>query len=143
MTGTTEAVEILKTDALGRVRVTVQRREALLDEFERGEMNASQFAEFVGVKYQTFATWLQKRRRERRATKCQKTALPLPDGDQMRWAEAVLVNEGNIDGSGVSGGANLNVILPGGARIEIAQAGQTELAADLILALQRRGATLC
>ena len=142
MTGTTEAIEILKTDALGRVKVTAQRREALLDEFERGEMNAAQFAEFVGVKYQTFATWIQKRRKERTAVKGQKAALPLRDGGQMHWVEAVFVEDENISGCEPAG-TKLNVILPGGARIEITQAGQTELVADLILALQRRGATAC
>jgi hypothetical protein len=139
MTGTTEAVEILKTDALGRVKVTEQRREALLDEFERGEMNAAQFAEFVGVKYQTFATWIQKRRKERTIAKGPKATLPLPDGPQMQWAEAVLVQDTDKEPTGTK----LNVIVPGGIRIEIADASQTELAADLILALQRRGATAC
>lgn len=57
---------ILKADALGRVRTPALRREQLLDEFERTGMSGVQFAAFIGVKYQTFATWAQLRRRRSR-----------------------------------------------------------------------------
>ena len=60
----TDAV-ILKTDTLGRVKTPAVRREQLLDEFERSGMSGVAFAEFVGIKYQTFATWAQQRRRRR------------------------------------------------------------------------------
>ena len=56
---------ILKTDGLGRVRTPRERREQLLDEFERSGMSGVKFAEFVGLKYQTFATWWLQRRRQR------------------------------------------------------------------------------
>jgi hypothetical protein len=49
------------------VRVSRRRREALLDEFERGGTSGAQFADYVGIKYSTFANWIQKRRRPRRA----------------------------------------------------------------------------
>jgi transposase len=65
MTDTKLVDEVLKTDGLGRVKTPKERREALLDEFERGGMSGTKFAEFVGVKYQTFASWRQKRRRQR------------------------------------------------------------------------------
>jgi len=48
---------------MGRVRVSRARREALLNEFERGGTSGAQFADYVGIKYSTFATWIQKRRR--------------------------------------------------------------------------------
>lgn len=54
----TDAV-ILKTDALGQVRTPAARRERLLDESERSDMSGLAFAEFVGIKCQTFATWVQ------------------------------------------------------------------------------------
>lgn len=54
----TDAV-ILKTDALGQVRTPAARRERLLDESERSGMSGLAFAEFVGIKCQTFATWVQ------------------------------------------------------------------------------------
>ena len=55
--------EIFKRDKMGRVRVSRARREALLSEFERGGTNGAQFADYVGIKYSTFATWIQKRQR--------------------------------------------------------------------------------
>lgn len=40
-------------------------REAVLDEFERGAMSGQAFARLHGIKYTTFASWIQKRRRKR------------------------------------------------------------------------------
>ena len=56
---------ILKQDVLGRVKTPQVRREQLLDEFERSGLPGLKFAELAGIKYQTFATWAQKRRRQR------------------------------------------------------------------------------
>ena len=53
--------ELLKVDRIGRVQTSVERREALLDEFERCGVSAAQFAKRVGVRYSTFAAWRQKR----------------------------------------------------------------------------------
>ena len=55
----------LKQDSRGRVRVSAERREALLDEFERSGLSGVKFAEMVGVKYPTLANWVQKRRKTR------------------------------------------------------------------------------
>ncbi len=58
MTTMTEASEtILKTDTKGRVQTPPERRERLLDEFERSGLSAAKFAEVAGIKYQTFAAW--------------------------------------------------------------------------------------
>ena len=56
---------VLKQDVLGRVNTPKARREQLLDEFERSGLPGLKFAELAGIKYQTFATWAQKRRRQR------------------------------------------------------------------------------
>lgn len=61
--------EILKMDARGRVQVTLERREALLDEFDRSGMSGAGFAKHYGIKYTTFAYWLQARRRKRNLSK--------------------------------------------------------------------------
>jgi hypothetical protein len=58
---------ILKTDTLGRVRTDRARRKAILDEFERNGGSGAQFAAMLGIKYQTFASWVANRRRQRRA----------------------------------------------------------------------------
>ena len=65
MTNTTPAEIVLKTDVLGRVKTPRARQEALLDEFERSSVSGLKFAALVGVNYQTFATWVQRRRRAR------------------------------------------------------------------------------
>ncbi len=57
--------QLLTTDCLGRVKVPREYREELLDRFEQSSMSGAAFAEHYGVKYQTFASWIQKRRRER------------------------------------------------------------------------------
>lgn len=68
MTSTHEsalAPQILKTDQRGRVRTPAKRREAILDEFERSAMSAQAFAKQCGIKYSTFASWVQRRERGR------------------------------------------------------------------------------
>ena len=47
----------LKTDIKGRVQVPAERREALLDEFERSGLSRMKFAKLVGVKHGTCACW--------------------------------------------------------------------------------------
>jgi DNA-binding transcriptional regulator YiaG len=54
---------VLKTDVLGRVKTGVPQREAILDEFERSGLSGTKFAAVAGVNYQTFASWVQKRRK--------------------------------------------------------------------------------
>jgi len=54
---------LIKTDRLGRIQVTPQHREALLDKFEQSGVSGQQFAKQHGIKYTTFANWCQKRRR--------------------------------------------------------------------------------
>jgi hypothetical protein len=126
----TDAV-ILKTDTLGRVKTPAARREQLLDEFERSGMSGVAFAEFVGIKYQTFATWAQHRRRRKTA------AGPKPPDEaaapkQLRWMEAVIEQ---AQPSVEQNQSPLVLHLPGGARVEIAEAKQVTLAAALVRAL--------
>ena len=65
MTSTIAKAEILKQDGRGRVRLPARRREALLDEFERSGASGAKFARLAGIKYATFAGWVQKRRKQR------------------------------------------------------------------------------
>jgi hypothetical protein len=126
MTDTMQAEEVvIKADVLGRVRTSRERREQLLDEFEKSGLTGQKFAEVVGIKYQTFATWAQKRR--------QRGAYPAVKGPkQMRWLEA-MVEEGQ-------GGGDKNPLmleLPGGAKMQITDARQAALAAVLLRALEK------
>jgi hypothetical protein len=122
---------LLKTDALGRVRTPAARREHLLEEFERSGMSGVKFAEYVGIKYQTFATWVQQRKRRGTAGK---PPVKADATKQVRWMEAVIeqaLSPGDQNRSA------LNLHLPCGARVEITDAKQVALAAALIRALEQ------
>ena len=121
---------LLKTDVLGRVKTPPARREPLLDEFERSGTSGQKFAELVGVKYPTFATWVQHRKRRRTAlTKGKTPQAPV------RWLEAVVGQT-----AAPSADAPLPLHLPGGARLEISCAAQIPLAAALVRALANTSA---
>ncbi len=52
-----------RPDRLGRVRTPQSRREELLAEYERSGLSQAAFARRAGVRYPTFAHWVQQRRR--------------------------------------------------------------------------------
>jgi hypothetical protein len=131
MTNTTPADEvILKTDVLGRVQTPAARRESLLDEFERSGLSGQKFAEVVGIKYPTFANWVQQRRRKRGDYVAGKVPVPR---NKVRWLEAMVEPAQNPGGPSQP---VLVLALPGGARIEIGDLKQVALAAALVRALQ-------
>ena len=122
--------ELLKTDALGRVRTPAVRREALLAEFARSGTSARKFAELVGVNYQTFATWVQKRRRGGGGQ---------PAGT-VTLVEAVVEPRGSDAGAPVAQSTEaLWVQLAGGVRVQMSHPSQSGLVAALAEALQARG----
>jgi hypothetical protein len=128
-----EGPAIMKRDAVGRVSYTAQQREALLDEFERSGLKGAQFALAAGVKYQTFAHWVQQRRHARGGY--------AGKGDgaaALRLVEAVVAGVGDGTAGSVTVTAQiLEVHLPGGARMLVATAHQAGLAACLLQALAR------
>jgi hypothetical protein len=140
--------ELLKVDRRGRVRVPRGRREMLLDEFEQCGVSARQFAERIGVRYQTFATWKQKRDRQRQAERdsggLEAIKLPpRPPAGGLQWVEAV-VERGDDDRQGKqTGNAVLAVSLPGGALMKIGNAGQVVLAAELLRMLEIKSRVQC
>lgn len=130
MTSTESSGQILKTDALARVRTPPERRQQLLDEFEGSGLSGAKFAALVGVKYSTLAGWAAQRRRQGRAGSS--AAPPSPNPSKLRWVEAVLDQAQGQAGRNV---AALTVQLPGGARLEVGHLHQVELAAALVRAL--------
>jgi hypothetical protein len=138
-----EPSELLKRDVLGRVTATKAQREALLDGFERSGLKGKPFARVAGVNYQTFASWIQKRRRargddapgvgnellERRAIK------PV---QSLYLLEAVVAQPAStLAPEAPPNNQVLEVLLPGGAKLLIANAPQVALAAQLIAALAK------
>lgn len=127
----TDEVEILKTDALGRVTLPKEKREALLEEFARSGLSGQKFAKHYGIKYSTFASWIRKRRHARgeypegikREAKlgAHKPSRPLA------LIEAVVEKE---ESQGVV------VELPGGGRIEVKRSDDVGIAVELIRALR-------
>ncbi len=134
MTNTDGDSKILKTDVLGRVRTPAARRQQLLDEFEKSGASGAKFAELVGVKYQTFASWMQERRRQRNATT--KRQAVKSSASAVRWLEAVA---GKTNGlwDGVGPAQMLLLHLPGNARLELTCATQIPLAVALVRALEK------
>jgi transposase-like protein len=122
---------ILKADVLGRVKTPLARREQLLEEYERSGLSGQKFAAVVGIKYSTFATWVQKWRRARGAYPVK---APARRADPVKWLEAV------VEAAQPSGGKNplaLVLELPGGVKAEIRDAKQVALAAELLRALAK------
>lgn len=129
MTNTTSADEtILKSDAVGRVRTPAERRESLLDEFEKSGLSGAKFAELAGIKYQTFAWWVAQRRRKQGL----KRAAP-KTVDPVRWLEAV-VSDGRAT---VADLVPVRLQFCGSAWIDLSDPKQIELAAALIHALSK------
>ena len=129
---------ILKSDVLGRVTTSRVQREGLLDEFERSGMKGLPFARMAGVKYPTFASWVQQRRRARGVDAAPlRHARPVHVAPVPRrslgWVEAVIAAPADTLPT-LSGSAQavLEVLLPGGARLLVADAQQAALAAHLL-----------
>lgn len=126
MTFTNQGENLMPSDARGRVLVPKERREALLDEFERSGLSGVKFAQMAGIKYPTFAYWASKRREARRAS-----ATESGSGAQgsVGFVEAVL----DRTAPGVMiGGGGLAIELPGGARVQVQSPLQLQLAAELV-----------
>src|SRR6218665_1472145 len=117
-----ETERVLKQDAAGRVWTPREQREAALEEFERSGLTGAKFAAHIGVKYQTFAGWVRKRRLNRLGGPVTVEGGAGP----VRWVEAAVTNPEE------SAAAWLVVQLPGGARVEIANCVQVPVAAQLL-----------
>lgn len=126
----TEAIEtsLIKTDVLGRMHRTPEQRERILDEYERSGLSGPKFAALCGVKYQTFAAWLARRKSRRQGHP--KRQPQRKAATQVRWLEAS-VQPATTSSHG------LLLLLPGGARAQISNAHHIALAAALVRALEK------
>jgi transposase len=107
---------------------TPEQRERILDEYEHSGLSGPKFAALCGVKYQTFATWLARRKRARQApAKGQPRRKPAA---QVRWLEASVQ-------PAVASAHGLPLELPGGVRAYISNEGHVALAAALVRALEK------
>ncbi len=120
---------LIKTDKLGRLRTSPERREMLLDEFEGSGMSGPQFAAMIGVKYQTFCGWRQRRTQRRQSGAIAK----VPTQPPLQLVEAVVAPKPDVPHPDPA----LIIHLPGAARMELSDAGQIPLACAVLKSLQR------
>lgn len=118
-----ETTILLPTDSRGRIKLPKERREALLEEFERSGMSGQEFAKWAGVKYPTFAYWRQQRRK--------KLGIGQEKPLLVNLVEAVMEEPQSKEAVGVS----LMIHVPGGLRVECAGAEQ---AAEFVRAMGGR-----
>ena len=119
---------LLKTDVLGRIQRTGEQRERILEEYERSGVSGPKFAAMCGVKYQTFASWLQRRKRQRNTYP--KRLAERKAATRIRWLEARVQPAESLPETG------LLLRLPGGACAQICSQQQVHLAAALVRALE-------
>ena len=147
MTSTIPEAVILKTDARGRVKTPLAQREALVDAFERSGLSGMKFAALHGVKYPSFANWVQQRKRRRLMASAggEWPQSPSPEdaaqgsGARLQWWEAVVdeptaMPNPNPNAIGPSC-RGLQLHLSGGVRMEITAAAQVAWAAQLFRAM--------
>ena len=127
---TADKFEPLKTDCLGRVKLKPEHREALLDAFDSSSLPATKFAEAHGVNYQTFATWLQKRKRERGEYRDATKGSP-PQKLLESLVELELPGPAESSCHEETGAGNLVAEHPSGVRVQLTDLSQVELAAAL------------
>ena len=127
MTSTTGMVDgIIKQDSRGRMRTTRERREALLAEYDRSAMTGRKFAKWAGIKYTTFANWLQQRRKQRQAPTGAKAT------EEVRWVEAVVGSRPRQKPGLKPVTVGLIVHGPGTVRMEIHEEKHVSWAAKLL-----------
>ena len=124
--------QIVKMDRIGRVKTPRERREALLAEFDQSGMSGQQFAKWAGIKYGTFITWVQKRRRKGAPGQANAKLIPTGTKAEVQWVEAVMEKA-----TAKKSDANLNTTVmivqgPGGVRLELSEECHVLWAAKLL-----------
>ena len=114
---------LVKFDRRGRLRYAPEQKAAILDAFASSGLSGPKFAALHGVKYQTFAAWIQKQNRAGAPA-----ALPAQVG--LALVEVAAPAAPSRD-------PGLRVILPGGGEIHVAGLAAVPLAAALIRELSR------
>lgn len=136
----TVTAALLKTDVLGRVTLGREQREAVLDAFEASGMTGQAFALQHGIKIQTFASWIQKRRhargdyqsqavcrklRMRKNTTYPSTQKTTPPRAALNLVEVNLLKDSSVI-------EPIEIVLPGGAVARISHESQISLLKTLI-----------
>jgi hypothetical protein len=134
MTSMNDEAKILKADTRGRVRVPVERREELLNEFEGSGVSAMRFAKMVGINYATFANWRQKRREARAKIQADAASEDTAATGGVDRNQPVRLFEAFMEPrrSAAASRGGLIIELSSGARIVVESPTQLRMAAELI-----------
>ena len=106
-----------------------------MDEFERSGIAATKFAALVGIKYQTFACWVQRRKRQAAADRSpsrRETSAVASQEPRLTFVEAVAAPAAPV----VQRTTGLRVHLAQGTQLEITDEQGAILAARLLRALE-------
>lgn len=105
MTEGNGAGEILKSDKLDRVQVPPERRQAILDEFERSGMSGIAFTRHYGIKYQIFVARRKRRKKAPTEAPARKSGFVLvAPPREVSWAKVCKSNSAAEPGSGFARG---------------------------------------
>ena len=131
-----DGCSLIKADRLGRARFTQKQRDAFLDAYEEGALSGPQFAKVHGLKYQTFASWRQKRTRQQNSTES-----PPPSESTFNLVE---VGSGLVDPTkAVTPDTTLKIRLSGGAILEVSDPASAKLAAEVLVQLHPKLTQSC
>jgi transposase-like protein len=111
---------LIKHDRRGRLRYSDSQKTELLDAYLGSGMSGPQFAMAHGVNYQTFANWLQKRRRDAAPRLLEELGSGPLALVEVEVPQAAPQRK------------SLEIVLPGGSCLTIRHASQVSLAARLI-----------
>jgi transposase len=124
--------QIVKVDRIGRIKTPRERREALLAEFDQSGMSGQQFARWAGIKYGTFITWVQKRRRKGAPGHAEDKPDPTGTKSEVRWVEAVMEQAATEQPNAASTAGVMVVHGPRGVRLELSEERHVLWAAKLL-----------
>ena len=110
---------IIKADRRGRLRFAPDQLATLFAAYDTSGLSGPKFAQLHGLNYQTFAGWLQRRKRG-----------PVPKPSRSAPGAITFIEADTAAAGG--GSAALEVHLAGGAKLLVGNRAQLALAAALI-----------
>lgn len=117
---------LIRSDRRGRLLVRAEQRTAILEAFDSSSLSGMAFCRQHGLSYSTFATWVQRRRKENNANPT--SPVRSPQLVKSRFAEVCLEQTAPIAASRPP----LGLSLPSGATVEISDSAQIPLLAELL-----------
>jgi hypothetical protein len=108
-----------------------ERRDSLLEAYDRSGMSGAEFARWAGIKYTTLMGWIGRRRRGAK----ERPPRLVPE---VSWVEAVFENQQPQCRSAqreLAAKSGLSIELPGGAKMQVFNVAGAGLAAEVLRGL--------